>query len=223
MPKHPAPILAILEGKWFKNKNVSVREVFAALFAIWTPNEDRAHHYEMFTNDAAFRDAILHAFGNGRAKTIYVAAHGDWNAIHGFHDQGITRAKIRHAFRSVNKSVARRGVYFGSCQFGTPKNAKFILGECDCIAWIAGYSTLIDWIDSTVLDMFFFRNLFFPSPGRGKLKPTTPSQRLEYAVRRVCDCMPELARSTGFHVYTRKKGVSGEIKNLVATALSANR
>jgi hypothetical protein len=214
-----AQILTILEGRWFPRIDVSVRELFVPLFTVWAPEGQSAYHYETFTNESAFRDAILHAFRPGGADTVYVAAHGDKNEIHGFHDVGISRTIIRHALKSVAPGVVRRGIYFGACEFATPRNARFILEECSRVEWLAGYTTYIDWIDSSVLDLFFLRHLFFPEPGRGHRKPVTTLQRLKFATARVCKYMPELARQTEFHVYVRGRGRKFGVRDLVKESI----
>lgn len=210
-----APILTVLEGKWFSRKNVSLESLFSPLFSVWAPEGGATHHYEMFTTDDAFRDAMLHAFGGGRATTVYVAAHGSRYSIQGFHDQGISRAKVRNALRYVKASHTKRGIYFGSCGFATHRNAEFILEGCTRVSWMAGYSSSVDWVDSSLLDLFFLRHFLFPSPGHGHRRPRTVMQRLNYAVERTCTQMNQLALDMEFHVYVRRHGRGGGIRDLV--------
>lgn len=214
MSRPAAPLLTILEGRWFPRKNVSLRDMFLPFLTVWTKNGDGAHHYEMFTNASSFSDAIAHAFAGGHSHTIYIAAHGSRTGIKGFHDDGISRAKVRHALRRAKPSQRRRGVYFGSCLFGTQKNAEFLLNECPRVAWIVGYTTSVDWVDSSVLDLFFLRHYLFPEPGPGVSRPRTQLQRLAFAVERVRAMMHELAFSVGFRVYTRKRGGNGGVREI---------
>lgn len=215
-----APSLTILEGKWFPRKNVSLESLFLPLFSVWAPDGVSPHHYEMFTTADAFRDAMLHAFGGGRARTVYVAAHGDRHSIKGFHDYGISRAKVRNALRFVGPSAVKRGVYFGSCGFATHNNAEFILSECNRVSWMAGYSSNVDWVDSSVLDLFFLRHFLFPSPGSGHRRPRTWMQKLKFSVDRTCTQMSQLALDTEFHVYVRRSGPGREIRDLVIESLA---
>jgi hypothetical protein len=218
MPRQGRPnsqLLTILEGKWFPRIDFSVRELFVPLFTVWAPDGLAAYHYEMFTNEAAFRDAIAHAFRSGAARTVYIAAHGSRKSIQGFHDAGISRVEIRNALKRVGPSEVRRGVYFGSCEFASRENAEFILASCDRVEWMAGYTTHIDWIDTGVLDLFFLRHFLFPKPGRGHKRPRTTLQRLRYATERICDYMPELARQTQFHVYVRGRSRRFMVRDLV--------
>ena len=187
---------------------------------MWAPDGVSTHHYEMFTTADAFRDAMLHAFGGGRASTVYIAAHGNRHSIQGFHDQGISRAKVRNALRYVSPSNVKRGIYFGSCGFATRRNAEFILGECSRVSWLAGYSSSVDWVDSSVLDLYFLRHFLFPSPGSGRRRPKTVMQRLKYGVERTCTQMRQLALDTEFHVYVRRSGRGGGIRDLVIEELA---
>ena len=207
------PVLSLLEGKWFPRKHVSVRDLFTPLFTVWTSSADASCHYEQFTNASAFRAAVRHAFRSNRANTIYIGAHGDRNAIHGFHDEGIKRAVIKNAFNQ-EKGSTKRGVYFGSCSFVHRSTAEFILPQCPRVSWIAGYHTSVDWVDSSALDLCFFRHFLFPSPGRGKKMPNTMQRRLIYAVNRTCTDMGPLAKRLGFHVFYRRQG--GGIADLMA-------
>jgi len=208
-------LLTILEGKWFPRVDFSVRELFHPLFTVWAPDGLAAYHYEMFTNESAFRDAIAHAFRSGAAHTIYIAAHGDKHSIQGFHEAGISRTEIRNALRKADHGHVRRGLYFGSCEFASAENVEFLLRDCESVEWIAGYTAYIDWIDAGVLDLFFLRHFLFPKPGRGRRKPVTTIDRLEHATTRVCRSMAQLARETEFHVYVRGPGPGFAVRDLV--------
>ena len=205
--------LTILEGKWFPQSHVSIREMFNPLFTVWTSNPGLSQHYEQFTNEDAFKAAINHAFKAYQANTIYIGAHGDRNTIHGFHDEGISRAYIRNSIRQAEGS-SRRGFYFGSCNFISANNARFLL-ESPRVAWVAGYETEVDWIDSTALDIFFLKCFLFPSPGRGRTMPRSTNDRLAFASRHINQDMGPFARRLGFHVFVRRNG-NGGIKDLIS-------
>lgn len=209
-----SPILTVLEGKWFPDRHVSIRDLFAPLFSVWAAGNDASYHYEQFTNDAAFRAAIHYAFESDRAKTIYVGAHGNANGIQGFHDEGISQTKIKNALNQTD-GATKRGLYFGACSFCHDKTAKLILNSCPRVGWIAGYQTEVDWIDSSAIDLLFLRHYSFATPGSGTPRPKTVPQRLRYATERLkCDVHP-LVKRLGFHVYVR--GHRGRIEDLAAS------
>lgn len=203
------PLMTLLEGKWFSDKNVSVNDLFGPLFTVWTPNGRRSHHYEMFTNTSAFQAAVKYAMQNGAAHTIYIAAHGDENGLQGFHDEGISRTVVRNTLNQ--EGTKKHGVYFGSCLFCTDKNARFILDKCARIQWVAGYTTEVDWIDSSALDLFFMRHFLFPSPGTGNKMPKTDIERLKYAAKRIRQDMRPLATRLEFHVFIRSPGKAAPV------------
>lgn len=199
------PVLAMLEGKWFPKKHVSVRDLFTPLFSVWTSEPSSSYHYEQFTNEAAFRAAIRYAFQTGRAPSIYIGAHGSKTGIHGFHDESIERTVVKNAL-NLTKGTTKRGVYFGSCSFMHLETAKFILPKCKRVEWLAGYDSDTDWIDSGVLDLSFFRHFLFPRPPRKSAALNTTQRRLRYAVERIQEDMGPLAERLGFHVYVRRQG-----------------
>lgn len=199
------PVLTVLEGKWFANRPVSTRDLFVPLFNVWTREPLETCHYEQFTNEAAFRAGIKYAFQKNRASTIYIGAHGTAASIHGFHDEGISRILIRNAIRG-QPAGTRRGLYFGACDFMTEDNASLLLTGCRRLAWVAGYEDSVNWTDSSILDLFFFRHYLFPTPGRGNRKPRTPKLRLEHAAEKVAKDLGPLAKRLKFKIYTRKAG-----------------
>lgn len=201
------PVLSVLEGKWFANRPVSTRELFVPLFNVWTRDPLETCHYEQFTNKAAFRAGIKYAFQKNRASTIYIGAHGTADTIHGFHDEGISRTVIRNAIRKQPPGT-KRGMYFGACDFMTATNAEYLLNDCARLSWVAGYAHPVNWTDSSILDLFFFRHYLFPTPGSGNRKPKTPKLRLEHAAEKVKTDLGPLANRLRFKIYTRKAGGS---------------
>lgn len=199
------PILTLLEGKWYANKHVSTRDLFVPLFSIWTANPIDVCHHEQFTTTAAFRAAIRYAFQKNRASTIYVGAHGSRAQIHGFHDERIARTVIRNAIADSPPGT-RRGIFFGACDFVTPVNAAFLLSGCPRLAWVAGYETSINWTDSSILDLYFFRHYLFPTPGKGNRRPRTIMDKVQHAAEKVGADMAPLAKKLKFNVYTRERG-----------------
>jgi hypothetical protein len=217
------PILTILEGKWFDRKNVTVLDLFKPLFTLWPPPQmagERAYHYEMFTNESAFCDAVARAFRTNSALTVYLAAHGDpdGKGLQGFHDDGISRTVIRNALQSA-PTARRRGVFFGACSFGTEANAKYILSSCNAVDWIAGYQTEADWLDSTVLDLLFLKHYLYPSQRGRAGNPETSDRRLRFAVKRVAKQMGGLATALRFSVYRRRKGRGDNVDDIMSEAL----
>jgi len=150
-------LATVLEGKWFNHTNVSVRDLLRPLMDLWTHGHrrqgDAAIHYEMFTTEASFKSAMEHAFGYGRPKVIYIAAHGDPEGIVGYHgEEVLSRTKIRNSIPDgEDDGTTRRGLLFGACSFVNEDNAEFLL-RSRRVDWVAGYSKKVDWYDSSLLE-----------------------------------------------------------------------
>lgn len=187
------PLLTVIEGKWLEGKDLSVKDVFGPLFTLWGGNGGIGYDYEMFTNEAAFKDAARYAMRPGSAHLIYVGSHGNSKRIHGFHGQGVSRKAISSALD--RRTTVKHGIYFGSCEFGHKGNAAFIFKRCPGIQWMAGYDKPVDWIHSSVLDLLFLEHFLF---SRG-----APLQRFRYAAAVVGHNMGQLREELGFHVYER--------------------
>jgi hypothetical protein len=209
------PSLTIIEGQWFADRHVSTLQLFQTLFAIWTPSSPGACYYEMFTSKNALADVLKRAFEKGSASTIYVAAHGCDNAIFGRNDQPISRTVLLNSVKSAAARVARRGILFGACLFGRRENADFLM-KSKRIQWVAGYEESPDWIDSTLLDVFFLQHFLFPHPGSGpRQTPSTAPERLAFATQRVRKEMGGLSAKLKFRVWARERK-TGDIRDLMA-------
>lgn len=207
-------LLSVAEGKWDEKSHVSIRDILAPLFDVW--GEGGADfHYEMFSTNEAFRTALEFAFRPQQADCVYVASHGLKDAIEAYHeDERVSRTEIVNSIKAA-VGTASRGLYFGACLFTSQKNASLLLHECPRVSWVAGYSNDVDWIDSSVLDLFFLRHLLFATPGKGHKAPKTSAERVRYAAKKTNTSVSGLARELGFHVFVRKPYKSGEIEDLI--------
>jgi hypothetical protein len=209
--------LTLLEGKWYQSIDVSVRDVLRPLFDLHGTGQSNCY-YEMFTTDASFHSAIEYAFGHDRPEAIYVAAHGSDGGIAGYHGTKVSRVTMRNSIAGAGGTV-KRGILFGACAFSSEENASFLLDGCSSLAWVGGYDRTIDWMESTLLDLFFIRHLIFPNPDLRKYDPlSTALDRVEYAASRVKEIMPNLATQMGFHVFRRKHGNAGGVVDLMQAA-----
>lgn len=210
MGRQRKPKLTIIEGKWFPKFNVSIHEVMRPLSAVWPhktatkgSEASRAdpYYYEMFTTGQALAAALEYAFMQGRPDIIYVAAHGDQRSLQGFHrSEVVSRTVVKNAITGIF-GTTRRGILFGACHFGTERNAKAFLKANPRLAWVAGYTSEVDWVESTLLDMFFLYHLLYPQkPG------LTLVTRAKYAALMVSKQMFGLADALKFHVYIREQG-----------------
>jgi hypothetical protein len=83
--------------------------------------------------------------------------------------------------------------------------AEFLLetsfwGKRPGVRWVAGYSTPVDFLDATALELFFLNRLL------GEYSPKEWVASLTAAANATRDAMPGLVRGLGFRVYRRIQG-----------------
>lgn len=211
--KKPKRELAVIEGRWRLNMNVSIRPVFDSLVDLLygTPH---AYFYHQFSSEAALKHVITHVAAT-EARFLYIGAHGDDAAIYGAigDDEGrVSRTQLRNVlWRCWRDEIGDfDGLFLGSCSFVTEKNAEYILcGEKQPkqLKWLAGYSQDVDWVESTLLDALFFR--------RALAFEGTPIQRVKACVRSLHEDAGGLCEKLGFNVYVRQRGLGGGVKRLL--------
>jgi hypothetical protein len=187
--------IAVIEGKWFKNQNVSVRSLFDMVSDIHfdTPH---GYHYEMFNNGAALQEIMTRLASKDNIHNIYIAAHGSEGALYGSNEQEeITLAKVRNSIKKINESRGQlNSMYFGSCNFGNYSNLEsLLLSGSIQLRWVAGYTEEVDFVKSSVLDALFW-NLYITD------KSETPLQKIKNVCKTLVDDAGGLVEQLGFKV-----------------------
>ncbi len=88
-------------------------------------------------------------------SSYYIASHGSRECLHSINDKKIGVKSLKDIFKNSNG----KGIFFGSCKFMNEKNAKEILNSTKA-DWVAGYNKPVDWFDSTIHDIIFWREYF---------------------------------------------------------------
>ena len=97
-------------------------------------------------------------------RIVYVAAHGTPGRVGGLPDG---RGAINfETFHDLLRSAGRiDGVHLGCCDFGNRENVDRLLRpdrrrahSVPC-RWVTGYDSAIDWFDSMLIDLVFWRHL----------------------------------------------------------------
>jgi len=197
--------LAVIEGKWKKDTNLSVKSLFDLLSDIHL-NTPHGYIYEMFCNASSLQDIIARMRKTTNLKYIYIGAHGDVDYIAAA-GGNIKRTVIRNKLQKLS-SGAIEGLFFGSCLFGNEDNASFLLGSDTTIKWVAGYTTSVDWMESSALDILFWSTFY--------RKNGTPIERIEATAKNISQMANGLIKDLGFQIYVRKKGKTTGLKNLLA-------
>jgi hypothetical protein len=155
--------LAVIEGKWFPNSNISVKPVFDFMAEVRRHVYGKFdYHYEMFNNSSSFRDAFARAIERKGLRNIYIAAHGDKNAIYGYGDDQIDLEQIAEIVDlTKNKGSKIDGIFFGSCEFGSHENLEYILSKAHLSTrWVAGYDYDAEIVNGTFEEAQFFSDYF---------------------------------------------------------------
>jgi hypothetical protein len=180
--------LAVIESRWFPKQNTSVRGLFD-LLADLNCDTTHAYHYEMAMSEPALKESLARLRVQSGIRHIYVATHGDKDGIHLANGSKLTRTELRNCLSKLPEERSRLdGVYFGSCNFVGEEFAEYFFdgafeeksGRMTSVKWVAGYSTEVDWVESSALDFLFFNKLLH---ARGEY--TTEAGRLRYACEEI--------------------------------------
>lgn len=212
-PKHLG--LAVLEGRWRKHSNLSVRPLFDLIAHEHFDTPD-AYHYEMFCDDKALRNIVKRVATYPHVRYVYLAAHGSRDGICGSDGDVISTTKLINAFAPHTKH-ALAGVYFGCCDYLNADSAWRLLQHDGAregrtnLAWVAGFSNTVDWLRSSAFDLLFFREMLEHADAG------TPLQQIAKVAEDLRQRVPDLIAELGFEIYRRKRGGSQEIEGLLGT------
>jgi hypothetical protein len=125
-------------------------------------------------------------------KLLYVASHGGNGQLAGLRDV-INRTTV---VQTIAQAENIRFVHFGSCFFGSEANLKKLLEEAPHLGWAAGYDKSVEWVDSTLFDIFFW--------GRIESRDdATKGRRTHTLVAELVDQVRGLADELGFRLQYR--------------------
>lgn len=194
----PEMRLAVIEGKWFPDRNISVKSIFDLLSDLHCDSR-HSFHYEMFNDGRAFREIMLRLAKLRGLHYIYIAAHGSDDAIYGSNEEPISKADVRKVLMEIKSTpgATLKGIYFGSCAFVNDSLVEFVSQKDNGIRWIAGYASDVEWITSSALDWCFW-NYFLCAEGTGIEKIEQTAAFLQTGMEGLCELCE-------FNVY-RKRG-----------------
>lgn len=220
--------IAVVESRWHNpaneiQRNTTVRPLFEFLANIHCGTH-HAFEYEMVGTQPALDEALSRLARSRRVAVAYLAMHGNSKGLHLHGGQVVSRTHLRNTLRDISAAPGSklRGLYLGSCLFGTPALATFLLARDVSVNWVAGYRESVDFVQSTALDLLFF-NLWLAvkedHPGY------TERQRVGVVAERLLVEAPGLVKSPlengdansglGFSIFVRKKGRNGGVKDLL--------
>lgn len=209
--------VAVLEGRWNNKSNISMRNLFELIADLSTGNPN-CFHYEMAGCEAAAKEAIPRIASYRKCKYLCIATHGYADGLVWHNDERLSRAELRNLLRTIEQTPGSTldGIYMSACDFGTESLANFIFQDQSVVWWIAGYSSEINWVKSSALDLLFFNELMsahIEDQRRGTNR--TPVQKIQDIASDLRILVPELIAELGFGIYVRRQRVGGA-KNLLA-------
>lgn len=202
--------VALLESRWYRDSNISMRNLFELIAEISAGNPN-SFHYEMASTPDAVVEAISRISGIRGIRYICLGMHGHAEGIDLPNGGVLTRTRLRNVLQGIENTNGSRldGLYLASCSFGTKQLAHHVFNSDAAPAWIAGYAEAINWIEASAMDLLFFNELM-----KYAKKELTPVQTISAVSGRIMELAPDLARHLGFGIYVRRQGAGGA-KNLL--------
>ena len=211
MPRTRNP-LGVLEGKWQKNKNTSVKPLFDLLFDRHFDDE-HAYHYEMFNTEGSFKHALKRLGRQAGRHYVYIAAHGSTKHIYGAGDAPVRIKAIASVLDELaDEGAVLHGIYFSTCYAGSEETAQMLLRSAAAdrvqLQWVAGYPGNADWGASYAIDGYFWDRYL------DRLITRQSRAALDAAVADLRELMPGARTVGGFDVFVRDR--AGGVKSLLS-------
>jgi hypothetical protein len=151
-------------------------------------------YHQTFSDKSSFRHWVAQYNKEDVAspKLLYVAAHGGNGRIAGLQKEINGKTIIS----TVKKAKNLRFVHFGSCLFGTENNLEALLQEAKHLQWAAGYEKSVDWVDSTLMDVMFWRRI-------ASRDEETKGRKTHSITKELIADIPGLVKALGFRLQYR--------------------
>lgn len=211
--------IAVVESRWHGPQNDLQRNTTIRPFFEFLSDIHFGHHhgfeYEMVATRKALDEALRRLAWNGEASIAYLAMHGDETGLHlhGNEDQRVSRTHLKNTLSEVSHRSRLKGLFLGSCLFGTADLASYLLSRVEGLTWVAGYCQSVNFIQSTALDLLFFNTWLAL---KTSAQPLSERDRIEEVARRLRQEAPGLIRTPeenddeeiglGFSIFVRRRG-----------------
>ena len=196
--------VAVVESRWWKEGNTSVRGLFDIVATIKKANPDK-YHYEMFNNAPSLKEMIHRVSKKEHIRNLYIAAHGWDDGICGAERKnrnGISRTRLGNMLS--NKSLS--GLYLSSCFTANQDTVCFLLERSE-VRWIAGYSETVDWLEGASVDLYFWARYYASNNAGGA------DGRIHRVACKMKKRLLPLCKNYGFNIFIR--GDAGKAEPLL--------
>lgn len=197
--------LIVAEGHWKNHTNHSVKSLFDLLSDL-VYGSTHSYKYVQFADATAF-DANVNGLADGKYEYLYIGSHGDKKSI-----QGFSATKPLSKTIICNRLSGISGLYLGACEFGQPSMLTDILSISSDLSWCAGYKRKVNWIDSSLLDLAFWKTYMKNAKTCPQL---SPDSLISNTLNELQTNYASLILSLGFNVAVRQVNDQGQ--NVVTT------
>lgn len=199
---NPCPF-SVIESRWWSTGNHSVRTLFEAVAAIHY-NNPMCFFYDMFADKSSLATVLNMRGADKSTEVVYLATHGDVNAIGPNASNSISRTELRNILIAANAAKQIKGLFLGTCTTGNNAVAKFFLENTSTnLEWLAGYREPVDWIDGSAIDMIFFSKLSdLYVKNKSKKKGKLSARMMAHAAAtELLKLVPGAHSTYGFNIY----------------------
>jgi hypothetical protein len=194
--------LIVVEGHWSNYSNHTVKSLFDLLSDLLRSNV-HAYKYSQFTDPASF-DSCIRQLVDDSHRYLYVGSHGYMDGIYGASQANpLTFTKIKNRISGIN------GLFLGTCLFGQQNTLIDFAKHCDDLVWCAGYKNSVDWVDSSALDLAFWK-IFqtFNTKSGAQVELAMIDRTLQELKSKYSSLILEL----GFNVAIKRKVAKGKVE-----------
>lgn len=194
--------ISIIETRWWDQGNHSIRPIFEAVAGIHF-NNPSTFFYDMFSNRSSLKSVLDVRCNDQTTKVIYLATHGNDNEIGQSAELAISRTEFRNDIVAANKKKQVAGLYLGTCYTGNTDTASYLLNNGKSnLAWVAGYTESVDWIDGSAIDMVFFHKLTEQYvKNKSRHKKLTAQEMAKIAATELNKLIPGSHSKYGFNIF----------------------
>jgi len=149
--------IVILESEWDNDLNTT--ESVIPVFELFAKHNEVCICHKHYHSNKELLKWINDYINHKDHDICYIAGHGSGKRLEGLF-KDINIGKLAENIPQEKKRKVRKGLYFGTCDSGKYINELF--DRCyPAISWLAGYTKIVPWFESTMIDILFLEYFMF--------------------------------------------------------------
>ncbi|HTM65640.1 MAG TPA: hypothetical protein VL093_04935 [Flavipsychrobacter sp.] len=145
----------VLESSWDSENPLEHHSVMPIITELTKQRNIKAYH-QVFTDAKSFAHWVAKINdASTSGSLLYIAAHGNRGSLSGVNGSIQRQTIVRHITRAKNIDF----IHFGCCLFGNVSNLELIMKKAKHLTWVAGYEKEVDWVDSSLFDIFLWSRI----------------------------------------------------------------